>query len=108
MATTPAPLIISLAGDLDIFRKAEIAQTLQPAYARPHVVLDLSRVRYIDSSFIATMVSMRKARGAKGFPPKHLAGATFPVKRTLELVHLSHIWPRFETIEDAVSAFLSS
>ncbi|HET7815915.1 MAG TPA: STAS domain-containing protein [Candidatus Baltobacteraceae bacterium] len=98
-------MVISLSGDLECSRQAEVAQTLRRAAKRAQVVLDLSDVRYVDSSFVATMIRLRKLREAKGLPPQHIAGAHSMVTLVLDIFHLRNAWPMFDKVDDAISAF---
>ena len=52
--------VISLRGELDISRKAEIGAALQIAGPGPAVLVDLSDVQYADSTIIAEMLRFRE------------------------------------------------
>src|SRR6187401_2119638 len=50
--------ILALEGDIDMHRSPEVKQTLEPLIAQkvPRILVDFSRVTYIDSSGLATMI----------------------------------------------------
>jgi anti-sigma B factor antagonist len=60
MATAPQPQtgIVALEGEIDLHRSPEVKETLEPLIAKrvPRILLDFSKVTYIDSSGLAAMI----------------------------------------------------
>lgn len=95
-------------GELDVVSTAEVQEALSEALDRgcQNVVLDLSRVRYVDSSCMALIVwldRMLEPRGGKLV----LAGANRDVGRVLELSGLLKLAPVISTAADESEAVSS-
>ena len=87
----------SNAGD---FRR-DIAPVLE---AHPRLVLDLSRLRFVDSSGLGAFIScLRKLHAAGG--DLKLCGMSKPVRGIFELVRMHRVFDILDTPEDAVLAF---
>lgn len=97
--------VITLHGDYDVYTKRLLENALAPAFQSSSVVIDFSRVGYVDSTVITILVRMRKERAARSYPPAHLVGITRNVERILEICGLDNAWPRFRTVADALAAF---
>lgn len=81
--------------------KRDIAPLLQ---ANTRLVIDLSRVRFVDSSGLGAMLSCLRQLTAKGGDLK-LCGMSKQVRATFELVRMDRIFDIFSTREKAVQAF---
>lgn len=81
--------------------KSELAPVLQ---SNTKVVLDLSRMRFIDSSGLGAMLSCLRQLSARGGDLK-LSGMTAQVRATFELVRMHRIFDIFNTQEEALKAF---
>ena len=97
--------VLSLGGEIDL-HFARVFRTLleQPTSVLPHaVVLDLSQVKFIDSSGIAVIIEhLRSAtRRSKVFC---IGGMSDAVKQVFEIIHLEKAMPVFETKEAALEA----
>ena len=98
VAVVPVPeLDASNAGEF----KHDIAAVLE---GDEHVVLDLSRVRFVDSSGLGAFISCLRKLHAKGGELK-LAGLSKPVRAVFELVRMHRIFDIEPTAEAAVLAF---
>jgi anti-sigma B factor antagonist len=89
----------SNAGDL----KRDIAPILE---ANTRLVIDLSHLRFVDSSGLGAMLSCLRQVTAKGGSLK-LCGMSKQVRTTFELVRMHRIFDIFPTREEAVRAFQS-
>ena len=87
----------SNAGEL----KREIAPLLED---NTRLVIDLSRLRFVDSSGLGAMLSCLRHLSAKGGDLK-LCGMSKQVRATFELVRMHKIFDIFSTREEAVRAF---
>jgi anti-sigma B factor antagonist len=88
------------AGNVGDFRR-DVSPVLE-AHAR--LVLDLSRLRFVDSSGLGAFIScLRKVNAAGG--DLKLCGMSKPVRAVFELVRMHRVFDIFPTREDAVRAF---
>jgi anti-sigma B factor antagonist len=81
--------------------KQEIAPVLQSC---SRLVLDLSRVRFVDSSGCGAILSCLKGVTSAGGDLK-LCRVSRPVRTTFELIRLHRICEIFDTRDEAVRAF---
>jgi len=88
------------AGNADDF-KQEVAPVLQGC---ARLVLDLNRVRFVDSSGCGAILSCLKQATSGGGDVK-LCRVQRPVRTTFELIRLHRICEIFDTREEAVRAF---
>ncbi len=91
--------VLDLEGDLDMSASPQVRSTLLQILNKTpsHVIVDLSKVAYIDSSGIATFVEgLQLSRKAES--RFTLAGANPAVASIFELAHLKEV---FELIPDA-------
>ena len=83
--------------------KRDIAPVLQ---ANTKLVLDLSRLRFVDSSGLGAMLSCLRQLSAKNGDLK-LCGMSKQVRALFELVRMHRIFDIYGTKEEAVKAFQS-
>lgn len=81
--------------------KRDIAPVLQ---ANARLVLDLSRLRFVDSSGLGAMLSCLRQLSAKSGDLK-LCGMSKQVRALFELVRMHRIFDIYGTREEAVDAF---
>ncbi len=81
--------------------KHDIAPVLESA---DKVVIDLSEVRFVDSSGLGAMLSCLRQMTAKGGDLK-LSGMSKQVRATFELVRMHRIFDILENSDTAVAAF---
>jgi len=98
VATIPVDeLDASNAGEL----KHDIAPILE---TNAKVVIDLSRLRFVDSSGLGAILSCLRQLTAKGGDLK-LCGMSKQVRAAFELVRMQRIFDIYTTKEEAVAAF---
>jgi len=68
------------------------------------LVLDLSRLRFVDSSGLGAFISLLRKLNAKGGDLK-LCGMSKPVRAVFELVRMHRVFEILATQEEAVRAF---
>jgi anti-sigma B factor antagonist len=91
--------------ELDASNVGELKRDVAPVLeANTHLVIDLSRVRFVDSSGLGAMLSCLRQLSAKGGDLK-LCGMSKQVRATFELVRMHRIFDIFSTREEAVRAF---
>lgn len=86
---------VVLDGDLDISRRTELLAALPDASALKHVVINLTRVSYIDSFMLGSLVQFRANFIAAGGKPENVM-LVLPRKgileRTFELTGLNKLF----------------
>ena len=81
--------------------KRDIASVLD---ANTKLVLDLSQLRFVDSSGLGAFISCLRKLNAKGGDLK-LSGMSMQVRGVFELVRMHRVFDILPTKEDAVRAF---
>jgi len=103
------PAVLELEGEFDLDTVPEIdrflRRTLGPLYHQDHLVIDLARTTFIDSSFVAFLVRLSAAQRSKR-RELLLVRPTGQVRRVLGIVGLPNIVPVFDTTEAAVASVM--
>lgn len=97
--------IVQLEGELDLHVAPEIAATLNPIIAESPVrlVIDLSRVTYIDSSGLAVLI--RAVQDVETYGGRlMIAGAKENVRSIIESAGLSSFFLTFPHVDAALAA----
>ena len=95
-------MVISLAGEWDIYRREELRNRLEPAYYEEQVVFDLTTAKYVTSTLVCALVVAHQNREAKRLAPAMLAVKSAFVRRLLNATGLEGMFPTFESVEDAL------
>jgi anti-sigma B factor antagonist len=91
--------------ELDASNSSEFKRDITPILqANTKLVLDLSQLRFVDSSGLGAMLSCLRQLTAKGGDLK-LCGMSKQVRALFELVRMHRIFDIYNTREDAVKAF---
>jgi anti-sigma B factor antagonist len=91
--------------ELDASNAAEFKRDILPLLdAQARVVLDLSRLRFVDSSGLGAFISCLRRLNAKEGDLK-LCGLSKPVQAVFELVRMHRVFEILGTREEAVRAF---
>jgi anti-sigma B factor antagonist len=94
--------------ELDASNAAEFKRDIAPVLeANPKLVLDLGRLRFVDSSGLGAFISCLRKLNASGGDLK-LCGMSKPVRAVFELVRMHRVFDILATKEDAVGAFATS
>lgn len=103
------PPVLELEGEFDLDTVPEIdlflRRTLGPLYHQDHLVIDLERTTFVDSSFIGFLVRLSAAQRAKR-RELLLVRPVGQVRKVLAVVGLPNIVPVFENIETAVQSLM--
>jgi stage II sporulation protein AA (anti-sigma F factor antagonist) len=96
--------VVSLAGEMDIASAPELSRRLDvlDAAGPGHVIVDLSKLTFIDSSGINALVVAAKAIQAEG-GLMTLVSPTPHTQRVFEIVHLSEVVAIEESLAAAVA-----
>jgi anti-sigma B factor antagonist len=91
--------------ELDASNAGEFKRDMAPVLqANTRLVLDLSRLRFVDSSGLGAMLSCLRQLSAKSGDLK-LCGMSKQVRALFELVRMHRIFDIYSTKEEAVHAF---
>ena len=91
--------------ELDASNAGEFKRDIAPLLeANAKVVLDLTRLRFVDSSGLGAFISCLRKLNAKGGDLK-LSGMSKLVRGVFELVRMHRVFDILATKEDAVQAF---
>jgi anti-sigma B factor antagonist len=91
--------------ELDASNAGEFKRDIAPVLeANTTLVLDLSRLRFVDSSGLGAFLSCLRRLNAKGGDLK-LCGMSKQVRAVFELVRMHRIFEIYGTKEEAVRAF---
>jgi len=94
--------------ELDASNASELKHDIAPVLqSTTKLVLDLSRVRFMDSSGLGAMLSCLRQLSDKNGDLK-LCGMSKQVRGAFELVRLHRIFDIYENKAEALSAFLST
>ena len=97
-------LVVELAGDIDLEHAPRVRELLLESVGRARdVVVDFSKVDYIDSSGVANLVEALQTanRQGTGF---QLASVSGQAMRVLQLARLEKVFAIHDDIEAAVAA----
>jgi len=101
------PPVLELEGEFDLDTVPEIdrflRRTLGPLYHQDHLVIDLERTTFVDSSFIGFLVRLSAAQRAK-HRELLLVRPVGQVRKVLAVVGLPNIVPVYDTVEQAVES----
>jgi anti-sigma B factor antagonist len=91
--------------ELDASNAGEFKRDIAPLLeANAKLVLDMSRLRFVDSSGLGAFISCLRRLNAKGGDLK-LSGMSKQVRAVFELVRMHKVFDILTTKEDAVRAF---
>src|SRR4051794_26155547 len=93
--------VLRLEGDLDVFIVDEMRRELATvAENNRHVILDLEKVRFLDSSALGVLVRTSQVSKATGGVVCLAAASPFLV-RVLDTTGLNRVFPTFDTVSAA-------
>ncbi|HXP34397.1 MAG TPA: STAS domain-containing protein [Chthoniobacterales bacterium] len=99
------PNVLPLEGEIDLHVSPEVAESLRTMTAkRPKLlVVDLTKVTYLDSSGLAVLIeSMQKVQEYGG--KFALAGVQETVQHILEIARLDQVFQIFPDVDSALAA----
>lgn len=99
-----ASAVVSVQGELDVTSSQRFDDTLSEASERAdHVILDLSRVDFMDTTALAVIVGhWRRQLSAGG--TLRLAGARYRYTKALWITGLADRLPMFDSVDEALAA----
>jgi anti-sigma B factor antagonist len=96
-------LVLSLAGELDLYNAPALREALQRAVERSpkRLVVDLAEVTFVDSTILGALVEARSQLGRDAFA---LAAPGVEVRRALEVSGLDGHFTVYDRIETAIDS----
>jgi anti-sigma B factor antagonist len=94
------------AGEIDLSNAQHLEERLCELIAHSHVVVDLSRVTFLDSTGLSAMIVAYRKGQVEGHSLR-LAAAQGTVRRVLEITQLDVVLEHHDDVGDAVEAALS-
>jgi anti-sigma B factor antagonist len=94
---------VRLAGELDLYNADEVRSALDGALADEpsRLVIDLSRVEFIDSTALGVLIEARSKLGKAGLL---LAAPQLETRRALEVSGLNRHLPVHDSVDDALKS----
>jgi anti-sigma B factor antagonist len=105
MSQKEQPNVLPLEGEIDLHVSPEVAESLRTMTAKKpqRVVVDLTKVTYLDSSGLAVLIEgMQKVQEYGG--KFAVAGAQESVKHIFEIARLDQVFLIFPTVDEALAA----
>lgn len=102
---TDGVLVLELSGEIDLQHSPEMRRLLQARAAQrvPALLLDFTRVKYIDSSGLATLIEYYQS--SRAYNGKIVvAGLSHRVRSIFELVRLNEVFPICATVTEGKEA----
>jgi anti-sigma B factor antagonist len=106
IARNDGSVVVSLAGELDLYNAHQVREALLAACAEEpqRLVVDLSAVKFIDSTALGVLIEARtKLANRRGFL---LAAPGFETKRALEISGLDRHFAVHDSLDEALSVSL--
>jgi len=96
--------VIKLEGEVDLSSSPHLREEIQRQLKKEpsFLVIELSRVEYMDSSGVATLVEALKKLGRFGGKLR-LVNPTEAVSQVLHFVHLDKVFEIFPTVQEATA-----
>lgn len=84
---------VTLEGEYDLTRKAEIATLFQTLDGDDDLILDLTNVTYLDSTILEELAALRRRNAQRSIT---LAGASDHIRRVFEIVGFDQLFKTSE------------
>lgn len=96
--------VVEVGGEVELHSAGQLRDELMRAVAsdNPCVVVDLSRVTFIDSTGLGVLVGAFKSVRERG--ALSLVCPQRSVRRVLEITGLTQVFPMYDTLEDAIAS----
>lgn len=105
MPTKEQPDVLPLEGEIDLHVSPEVAEALRTMTAKKpkRVVVDLTKVTYLDSSGLAVLIEgMQNVQEYGG--KFAVAGMQESVKHIFDIARLDQVFQIFSTVDEALAA----
>lgn len=103
MVSTPQTVLMTMIGEFDISSRMRLGGALNRLRDATNVILDLTEVRYLDSTAIGEFIRLHKVRKAKGFPREIVVLPNEKLRRIFDILNLAEVFTIAGSLEQAVS-----
>ena len=95
--------VVNLEGELDVESSSDFKRRIEIKISNGHsnMIIDLSRVVYIDSSGLGALIALQRKARLKG-GSLVIVGATDQIRRTMKITHLDRLFEFYDTLEEVV------
>ena len=98
-----ATLVKVFAGEYDLFHREALHADFDALGAKPHaLILDMSAVTYLDTSFVAELIRLHDMRAGRGYDRFTIVRSSPIVKRVFELLYVGTFCRMAATLEEAL------
>ncbi len=103
MYTERKCLVISLEGELDVENSTSFRSKVRnkESSEHPNLVIDLTKVNYIDSSGLGALIALQKDARFNG-GALSVVGASEQIKRVMKMTNLDKLFELYSTLEEAL------
>lgn len=95
-------LIVTFSGEYDVACKSELRTDLTASALDEPLVLDFSRVSFIDSTCVTELVIASGLRARAGLPPAAIVAPEGSVKRVLGMLQVNRLFRVVGSLDEAV------
>ena len=95
-------VVMALIGEFDISSRDRLRAALERLYGVDNVIVDLTEVRYLDSTAIGEFIHLHKIRKAKGLQRETIVIPNEALRRIFDILQLAEVFELSERLEDAV------
>jgi anti-anti-sigma factor len=85
----PDGVRVALSGEVDASNAEEVRIGVEDAISEPTLVLDLTRLDYVDSAGIRALFAVSECAAARGCRCRIVVGEDTPVRRVLDVAGIS-------------------
>lgn len=98
-----ATLVKVFAGEYDLFHREALHADFDALSAKPHaLILDMSAVTYLDTSFVSELVRLHEMRAGRGYDRFTIVRSSPIVKRVFDLLYVGTFCRMAGTLQEAL------
>ena len=101
-ASEPRTVVMVLIGEFDISTRDRLSAALERLNDAGNVILDLTEVRYLDSTAIGEFIRLHKVRKAKGLPRETIVITNDALRRIFDILRLAEVFDLADGLQEAV------
>jgi anti-anti-sigma factor len=95
-------VVMTLIGEFDISSRDRLKKALERLYDADHVILDLTEVRYLDSTAIGEFIHLHKVRKSKDLQRETIVIPSDALRRIFDILRLAEIFELTDKLQDAL------
>jgi anti-anti-sigma factor len=97
-----ATIVMVFAGEYDLTHQAQLRAEFDALQAENHLILDMSAVTYLDSTFASELVRLHQKRAERGCDRLTIVRAAPIVKKVFELLYIFTFARVVATLDEAL------